>query len=131
MGIKDTIEVPTYWAMFTAGGNKMIEDLARQLLDDLDAVHRHEFGADFYVEGKGPRSAEKRAYHKFFEAWRDLDGESIREASDTAVREEVWAFAVRASSYTQYVDEGELDAVWTGDLGTASEGFGMVKGLDV
>ena len=106
-------QIPSSFAMFTAAGNRRLRHLSEQLLQKLHEVHAKDYGDDFYVEGKGPRTGEKKAYAWYFKAYRQMSQyKSYAEASDTAVRECVWSFAEECSQYAQYVPYDELDEVW-------------------
>ncbi len=106
-------EVPTQFGMFTKAGNRRLESLSRQLLARLDKVHRKDYADDFGVEGKGPRTGEKKAYAWYFESYRKMCSfKSYVEAGDTAVRDSVWCFAESCTKHTEYVSSNELDEVW-------------------
>ena len=120
------------FGMFSANGNRRIHTLAIRLLDRLAAIHAHAFGKNYYVEGRGPRTAEMEAYKSFFVAWRKMSrSKSYREATDTAVREAVWVFALKCAGYSEMCEEFDVDSAWDAAdcaaAGMDSETFSRVR----
>jgi len=114
--IKDSVEIPESFAMFTRAGNKRLRDIASKLLESLDELRTPSVGGMKISAGVGSISgvvAERKAFTNFFRSWMKMHKtKSYPESSDTAVREEVWYFAMRAAEYSQYTGEDDLERIW-------------------
>ena len=81
-------EVPQNFGMFTAAGNRRIHTIAAQLSRKVDGlIEKHR-------EGRVPITEFYKLFYQFFRRYREMSyRKGTLEASDTAVRENVWAFA--------------------------------------
>jgi len=95
-----TLEVPKKWAMFTAQGNSRMRTKALKLVKKLEV-------SELY-------SDKVKAFEWYFKAYYNAclsKSKVMSEASDTAVRETVWCFALKAGQ-TVGVSEDTLDDLW-------------------
>jgi len=95
-----------HWAMFTKAGNARINTLANRLIrkasDSLE-----EFG-----DSRKFATGFRTSIRSFLRQYRGMSKwETYAEASDTAVREEIWVFLVNLTGpYEVYIDE--LETIW-------------------
>jgi len=98
--VERTLSVPSRWAMFTAQGNNRMKKKAESLVGKLEKAESY--------------SDKVKAFEQYFKAYRRAcrsTSKTMAEASDTAVRETVWFFALQAGQAVG-VSEGTLDDLW-------------------
>jgi len=95
-----------HWAMFTKAGNQRINTLANRLSDKAVAL------LDQFGDSRKFHTSFVNSIRSFLRQYRGMSKwESYREASDTAVREEIWVFLVNLTGpYEVYMDE--LEEIW-------------------
>jgi hypothetical protein len=90
---------PNDWGMFTTKGNNSLRRKAERLIMDMESAN-------------GQISKEVKVFAKFFRSWRKMSNtKTMGEASDTAVREMVWDFALQVAR-NHGIDSATLDNVW-------------------
>lgn len=86
---------PKYWGMFTAQGNKSLQNKAKNLIKKLD-------------EGKDP----EQSILAFLRSYRRMSqSKNLSEAGDTEVRECVWMFLLKAGNAVDLSND-VLDYLW-------------------
>ena len=81
--VECTLEPYKHWGMFTPQGNKRLKKIASDLIEDLEKAESYEQNV--------------KALIKYKKKWVKMcDYKSYGEASDTAVREVVWSFMMKA-----------------------------------
>jgi hypothetical protein len=99
--IEKTLVAYKEWGMYTAAGNARLRKNAEKLLSVLE---------DDDSDSKKERIA-FRSYFKAYKRAKESNADNMSEAGDTAVRECVWDFAVKAGGAIG-LDHNTLDVMW-------------------
>lgn len=88
----------TNWGMFSSAGNRSLRNKAQTLINNIEKAKSWE--------------DKSKAFKKYFKSWRSMhDTKTMRESSDTAVRETVWCFAEKVAKAIGF-STFTLDDIW-------------------
>jgi hypothetical protein len=100
-------EADKHWAMFTKAGNKRINTLANRLIKKTNDL-LEEFG-----DSRKFATGLRNSIYNFLRQYRSMGKfPSYSEATDTAVREEIWAFLADMSGRYEIDQWSELEEIW-------------------
>ena len=96
--VQKELTINDEWGMFSGKGNERLKENAIQLINDLK---------------KSPNYLSRmQCFKDYYKRWRKIGEEKdFQEANDTAVREEVYYFSVKAGKCFN-IDDIDLDKVW-------------------
>jgi len=106
--VEKEVKVPSGFAMYTKSGDRRLAKDAQKLLDTVESVTKHE---DDYSKR---RSWYRKAFASYFKSYRkatESNAKNMEGASDTAVRECVWCFALQVANAIDF-SESRLDDLW-------------------
>jgi hypothetical protein len=93
-----TFKIPTDWGMYTSAGNKSLSTKANRLVSEIEAAK--------------DTLSKMRSFENFFKGWKRMaDSETMDEAGDTAVRDEVWGFALSLGK-AKDINQSIINDVW-------------------
>ena len=92
------LRIPKDWGMFTSAGNRSLRQKAEKLVEQCKTT-------DSLIE-------RLKFFRDYFKGYRSLIGtKTMGEAGDTAVREQVWCFAMDLGKCLR-IDSKTLDDLW-------------------
>jgi len=101
------LEIPESWGMFTPAGNKSLTKKAQRLVEKILKADAHS-----WPKLPFPTLTSHDAIGSFIKSYAKMsDSKSYREASDTDVREQVWAFCGDLCKCLD-IETDTLETIW-------------------